>query len=313
MADDKKKPAAAPAPTGGFPPDDLERLKLIGWVLAILIVLAMGLLMRLGTDEDGSLNLPPAGDIRVGEEVANRKEAQVRAAPGGAILGVQEKRLFGTVMEGPEEFGGRRWWRVNYEEAPDGWVDESKITATIWLFVLINIVPFALEILLPISIVLCIILVILRMIVRSKASGVTLVNAAEEQEFLARTNRIHILKPVVAADGSSPATTYKPNERWIAIERMSESMNANDWRQAIIEADIVLEEMLDRIGYDGLTVADKLKNVEPSDFRTLQEAWQAHKVRNRIAHDGSAFQLDHVQAKRVIGLYRQVFEEFYYI
>jgi hypothetical protein len=82
---------------------------------------------------------------------------------------------------------------------------------------------------------------------------------------------------------------------------------------AIIEADIMLDTMLTKIGYDGNTVAEKLKNVEESDFVTLQKAWEAHKVRNRIAHDGSKFKISRGEAERVVNLFEQVFKEFYYI
>jgi len=91
------------------------------------------------------------------------------------------------------------------------------------------------------------------------------------------------------------------------------SANENDWRQAIIEADIMLDSMLTKIGYDGDTVAEKLKNVEENDFVTLNKAWEAHKIRNRIAHDGSKFKINREEAERVIDLFEQVFKEFYYI
>ncbi len=76
----------------------------------------------------------------------------------------------------------------------------------------------------------------------------------------------------------------------------------------------MLDQMLTKIGYAGVSVGEKLKNVEESDFITLQKAWEAHKVRNRIAHGGATeLKLDRREADRVIDLYQQVFAEFYYI
>lgn len=105
----------------------------------------------------------------------------------------------------------------------------------------------------------------------------------------------------------------KKNERWQVVLDHVHSTNPSDWRLAIIEADNILDEMVTRIGYKGENLGEKLKSVEPSDFLTLEEAWQAHKVRNRIAHDGLSFQIDHREAKRVIGLFEKVFQEFEYI
>ena len=46
---------------------------------------------------------------------------------------------------------------------------------------------------------------------------------------------------------------------------------------------------------------------------SLQDAWEAHKIRNDIAHQGSAFALTGNIAYRTIAKYRNVFEEFHAI
>jgi hypothetical protein len=103
------------------------------------------------------------------------------------------------------------------------------------------------------------------------------------------------------------------NKKWIDIEKHMASMNSSDWRMAILEADILLYEMLDQMGYEGDTIADKLKAIEPSDFNNLDSAWRAHKVRNTIAHEGASYEMSYEQAQNTIDLYRRVFEEFYFI
>ncbi len=100
------------------------------------------------------------------------------------------------------------------------------------------------------------------------------------------------------------------NPRWLHIETLAASTNASDWRQAIIEADILLDDMLTKQGYVGESIGEKLRAVEPSDFNTLKDAWEAHKVRNQIAHDGSAFDLSETLARRTLARYEAVFREF---
>lgn len=102
-------------------------------------------------------------------------------------------------------------------------------------------------------------------------------------------------------------------KKWDKIKTHIESENGNDWRQAILEADIILGELLTRLGYKGEGIGEQLKRANKSDFKTLDDAWEAHKIRNRVAHDGSDFVLTKSEAKRVIDLYRKVLEEFFYL
>ena len=106
------------------------------------------------------------------------------------------------------------------------------------------------------------------------------------------------------------AEKEKINEKWEKVLEHINSNNPSDWRLAIIEADIMLDELLRSAGYHGETVGDLLKAVEASDMLTLEQAWEAHKVRNRIAHSGSDFDLNEREAKRVIALFESVFKEF---
>ncbi|HCR52628.1 TPA: hypothetical protein DIV48_03245 [Candidatus Kaiserbacteria bacterium] len=107
----------------------------------------------------------------------------------------------------------------------------------------------------------------------------------------------------------SPPESGGENPRWKHIESLANSQSASEWREAIIEADIMLDDILARQGYVGAGVGEKLKAVEPSDMGTLQDAWEAHKVRNQIAHEGSAFKLSDSLTHRTIARYAAVFRE----
>jgi hypothetical protein len=103
------------------------------------------------------------------------------------------------------------------------------------------------------------------------------------------------------------------SKKWATVMNHADSPNASDWRQAIIEADIILGEILTRMGYQGQSIGEQMTGISKGDFHTIDEAWEAHKIRNQIAHEGSDFALSQHEAKRVVGLYRKVFEEFFYI
>ncbi len=99
------------------------------------------------------------------------------------------------------------------------------------------------------------------------------------------------------------------NETWENIRSKLLSDSPSDWRLAIIEADIYLDRLLDRKGYPGDTLGDKLKQLPPGALPSLQIAWEAHKVRNRIAHEGTSFTITMPEARRVLSYYEIIFRD----
>ena len=100
------------------------------------------------------------------------------------------------------------------------------------------------------------------------------------------------------------------NKKWNLVQEHISSDDPNKWKLAILEADIILSDLLDTFQLPGESIGEKLKAVEASDFTNIENAWEAHKIRNAIAHQGSEFLITQREAKRVIGLYQTVFEEF---
>lgn len=103
------------------------------------------------------------------------------------------------------------------------------------------------------------------------------------------------------------------NPRWEHVVGLVSSASESDWRQAIIEADVLLGEMLESLGIPGESIGEKLKNVSRDHFTTLDLAWEAHKVRNEIAHQGQNFALTEREAAATVDLFRRVFDEFGFI
>jgi hypothetical protein len=105
-------------------------------------------------------------------------------------------------------------------------------------------------------------------------------------------------------------TAGKLNARWVKVKELIASNSESDWRFAIMEADAMLEDMTLAMNLPGETLGERLKTVEPSDFLTLQQAWEGHKIRNQIAHQGSEYVLDHRTALAAIRMFEEVFHEF---
>lgn len=103
------------------------------------------------------------------------------------------------------------------------------------------------------------------------------------------------------------------NPRWVQIEKNMQSHNMSEWRVAILEADILLFDMLSQMGYEGTSIGEILKNVDKANFVTLDDAWKAHRIRNIIAHEGANYELSRDEAERTIRLFKRVFDEFYFV
>ena len=97
---------------------------------------------------------------------------------------------------------------------------------------------------------------------------------------------------------------------WEVIRNHVNSPNQAEWKLAIIEADSILDDLLKEIGYEGETVAEKLRAA--GDGEAIGWAWEAHKMRNKIAHEGGT-DITQREAKRIIELYERVFKKFGYL
>jgi hypothetical protein len=120
-----------------------------------------------------------------------------------------------------------------------------------------------------------------------------------------------IYNPTPETSGTEGDKIIEPkNKKWEKVIKYANSANSSDWRLAIIEADVMLEELLHTTGYIGESIGDMLKSVNKNEFLTIEDAWEAHKVRNAIAHSGGDFQLSERETTHVIALFEKVFKEF---
>ena len=105
----------------------------------------------------------------------------------------------------------------------------------------------------------------------------------------------------------------KVHLRWNRVRDQANSDNVQNWRLAVLEADIMLKELLESQGYRGETMADKMRSVDRAHFNTIDFAWEAHRFRNKIAHESSMHSISAIDVKHAIALYEKVFREFKFV
>lgn len=231
----------------------------------------------------------------LGHSVESAGSASVYDYPGGNEIKKVDKGLRGKIIEGPMTVQGIKYWHIQFEDGTKGWVRESDLMYVqsdttlaglikTWFMKFFNYFKF-------ISVIISSLLILFINYLYKKLKYLGEVEEAKyyPKEVLEKSNI---------------------NQSWERVLKHAGSENESDWRLAILEADIMLDDLLDKMSLPGDTIGDKLKSVEKSDFTTIDSAWEAHKIRNRIAHDGVSFQLNSHETRRVIDLYKQVFEEF---
>lgn len=97
--------------------------------------------------------------------------------------------------------------------------------------------------------------------------------------------------------------------RWAEIQKNVLSHNPNDWKAAIIDADIMLEQALTTGGFPGETIGERLQSIPRGSFDSLNDAWEAHKVRNMIAHEAGDFTLTQLIAQQTITQFERALRE----
>ena len=218
--------------------------------------------------------MPPKGDDK---KDAGAKEGKGLASSSDIFVFIGAFLIVGALITGVlSSFSESGSWRVIFDDAfeeIDEFYDSFKV-----LSVLLSVI------------FMCIIAYFVRQINELRASEQAMLYPEKKE------SKVEVL-----------------NKNWQRVIDHIDSPNESDWKLAIIEADILLNEMLESMGYHGDTISEKLKQIEKSDFNTIDKAWEAHKVRNQIAHAGASFTLTKKEAVRVIGLYKDVFEEFFFI
>ncbi|MBI2674747.1 MAG: hypothetical protein HYX22_03365 [Candidatus Yanofskybacteria bacterium] len=117
--------------------------------------------------------------------------------------------------------------------------------------------------------------------------------------------RINLLKSIAPPEAAKESPL---GSRWDEIQRHLNSTKEAEWKFAVIEADSLVDHVLKSSGYPGDTMGERLKNIDKTQIVTLDGLWEAHKIRNRLAHDTNYF-LRYGEAKRAVQLYEKTLKE----
>ena len=130
-----------------------------------------------------------------------------------------------------------------------------------------------------------------------------------------RTQQVFALLRGSAITMPSPmGATVSPKNiaLWESMLVRASSDDENERKLAIISADSLIDKILGLSGYHGEGLGDRLKQIEPSDLDSLNDLWEAHKIRNRIAHEPD-LHLSRDESLRALHRYEKTLKELRYL
>jgi hypothetical protein len=108
--------------------------------------------------------------------------------------------------------------------------------------------------------------------------------------------------------------TYKPFytkkflPKWKKIEKRLESKIEADLKLAVLEADDLLEKVMEEIGYQGKNLTEKLERITEDVISNLKELKEARKIKDDIVEDPT-FRLSEEEAKRILKVYEKALKD----
>lgn len=96
--------------------------------------------------------------------------------------------------------------------------------------------------------------------------------------------------------------------QWEAVLSKAVTGKVESMRLAVIEADALTDTVLKNSGYEGENLAERLARVLPSEVKSVEGVWAAHRLRNDLVHT-PGFVLTAEAAKAALDVYEAFLKE----
>jgi hypothetical protein len=95
-------------------------------------------------------------------------------------------------------------------------------------------------------------------------------------------------------------------KRWESIKNRIDEGSISSAKMAVIEADKMLSEVLEKVGYKGKNTAEKIAAVKPGQLIGIEDVIESHSIYKQIVQN-HAFEIEHDELLRVLESYEKVF------
>jgi len=96
---------------------------------------------------------------------------------------------------------------------------------------------------------------------------------------------------------------------WEEISKKLEMQREVDYKQAVIQVDALMEDIIKRLGFPNIDSALNQKKLSRQHLLNIDELTQAHKTKVKIETEPN-FRLNQEEAKRLVEVYETSFKEW---
>ena len=93
------------------------------------------------------------------------------------------------------------------------------------------------------------------------------------------------LREKIRGTDIEPQKPSKLKRKWNALKKQLDSESDSAYKLAMIEADKILDDILNQAGYQGETTNERLVQMDESKLSNIEKVRRAHRLRNEIVHD----------------------------
>ena len=100
----------------------------------------------------------------------------------------------------------------------------------------------------------------------------------------------------------------RTTKRWEKIIKRLDVGGEDEYKTAILEADEMLGDVLEKMGYAGENTKEKLEKVPPTIIPNISLVYDAHRVRNEIVYDPN-YKLSLDDAKKNLDVFEKALKD----
>ncbi len=128
--------------------------------------------------------------------------------------------------------------------------------------------------------------------------------------FIIRTSilREKYIKDILEFTQSSPYKDIKIPKNWNKLTKKAASEDSSERKLAIIEADEMLGEVLNKMGYEGDSLKESLEKVEEEIIPNKRDLIAMHEKRNKLLHDPN-FEPPKEETREIMNVYQETLED----